>query len=377
MTPKLREEMIARSKRRTVPQIFIGDKHVGGCDDLIRTRSQWRTRSINSGGLMNEVRTAGPEANIGGVQVSLQSVYLKDCSYESPNGPRLPNNQAWEPKFQLNMNTSAEELAADVREVLLTITLEAKQGEATLYLVEVKQAGVFSIAGASVEDLKRLIGSFCPSVLFPYAREVISDLIVKGGFPNFLLPLVNFDALFAQASEVAATGSGQLGIRMPVQSRRAEPMTVIGAGSWGTALAIQLAREGHPTQLWGRDGAQLDAMRRARCNARYLPDAAFPGELCRSSTDLSEALERRARCADRRAIARISRDLGKHQAALGRRARASPGPPRDSRSRRGLLPHQVAREVLGARPGAVLSGPTFAREVGAGLPTAMTVASRG
>ena len=101
---------------------------------------------------------------------------------------------------------SAEDIAADVREVLLTITLEAKQGEATLYLVEVKQAGVFSIAGASVEDMKRLIGSFCPSVLFPYAREVISDLIVKGGFPNFLLPLVNFDALFAQASESPQPG---------------------------------------------------------------------------------------------------------------------------------------------------------------------------
>src|SRR3979490_3482664 len=105
---------------------------------------------------MNEVRNPGPEANIGGCQVIRQSVYLKDCSYESPNGPRLPNNQGWEPKFQLNMNTSAEELAADVREVLLTITLEAKQGEATLYLGEVKQAGVFSIAGASGEGLNRL-----------------------------------------------------------------------------------------------------------------------------------------------------------------------------------------------------------------------------
>jgi len=150
---------------------------------------------------MNEVTAGTSEANVGGVQVSLQSVYLKDCSYESPNGPRLPNNQGWDPKFQLNMNTSTEELAADVREVLLTITLEAKQGEATLYLVEVKQAGVFAISGASLEDLKRLIGSFCPSVLFPYAREIVSDLIVKGGFPNFLLPLVNFDALFTQASE--------------------------------------------------------------------------------------------------------------------------------------------------------------------------------
>jgi preprotein translocase subunit SecB len=150
---------------------------------------------------MNEVTAAEPDANAGGVQVSLQSVYLKDCSYESPNGPRLPGNQTWEPKFQLNMNTSTEELSADAREVLLTITVEAKQGEVTLYLVEVKQAGLFSISGASVEDLKRLVGSFCPSVLFPYAREVISDLIVKGGFPNFLLPLVNFDTLFNQAQQ--------------------------------------------------------------------------------------------------------------------------------------------------------------------------------
>jgi preprotein translocase subunit SecB len=150
---------------------------------------------------MNEVRTAEPDANAAGVQVSLQSVYLKDCSYESPNGPRLPSNQAWEPKFQLNMNTSAEDLGPDTREVLLTVTVEAKQGETTLYLVEVKQAGLFTISGASQDDLKRLVGSFCPSVLFPYAREVISDLIVKGGFPNFLLPLVNFDALFSQAQQ--------------------------------------------------------------------------------------------------------------------------------------------------------------------------------
>jgi preprotein translocase subunit SecB len=152
---------------------------------------------------MTDINGPMPQTNVGGVQITLQTVYLKDCSYESPNGPRLPNNQSWEPKFQMNMNTTAEEVAPDVREVLLTITLEAKQGDATLYLVEVKQAGIFVVNGASLEDYKRLIGSFCPSVLFPYAREVISDLITKGGFPNFLLPLVNFDALFAQASEAS------------------------------------------------------------------------------------------------------------------------------------------------------------------------------
>jgi len=149
---------------------------------------------------MREFDTAPPQGAANGVQVTLQTVYLKDSSYESPNGPRLPTNQNWEPKFQLNMNTAAEDLAPDVREVLLTVTVEAKQGEQTLYLVEVKQAGVFSVVGASQEDLKRLIGSFCPSVLFPYAREVVSDLITKGGFPNFILPLVNFDALYAQAA---------------------------------------------------------------------------------------------------------------------------------------------------------------------------------
>ena len=153
---------------------------------------------------MNEIKAAEQQSNVGGVQVALQTVYLKDSSYESPNGPRVPNNQTWEPKFQLNMNTAAEALAPDVHEVLLTITLEAKQGDTTLYLVEVKQAGVFAVSGAAPDDLKRLIGSFCPSVLFPYAREAISDLITKGGFPQFLLPLVNFDALYLQAANTPA-----------------------------------------------------------------------------------------------------------------------------------------------------------------------------
>jgi preprotein translocase subunit SecB len=153
---------------------------------------------------MNEIKPLEQQGSVGGVQIALQTVYLKDSSYESPNGPRLPGNQTWEPKFQLNMNTSSEALSPEVHEVLLTITLEAKQGESTLYLVEIKQAGVFAVSGAAPEDLKRVIGSFCPSVLFPYAREVISDLITKGGFPNFLLPLVNFEALYAQAASAPA-----------------------------------------------------------------------------------------------------------------------------------------------------------------------------
>jgi glycerol-3-phosphate dehydrogenase (NAD(P)+) len=155
--------------------------------------------------------------------------------------------------------------------------------------------------------------------------------------------------------------------------RRAEPMTVIGAGSWGTALAILLAREGHPTQLWGRDGAQLEAMRRARINPRYLPDAAFP-EALHVAVDLSQALKGARDAliavpshAFRETLERIKPCLG----ADTRIAWATKG----FEIATGNLPHQVAREVLGPRPGAVLSGPTFAKEVGAGLPTAMTIAS--
>jgi preprotein translocase subunit SecB len=143
----------------------------------------------------------------GGVQITLQSIYLKDCSYESPNGPRLPDGQTWDPKFQLNMNTTANEIGGAAKEIVLTITLEAKHSESVLYLVEVKQAGIFTIEGGNNEDLQRIVGSFCPNVLFPYARESISALVAKGGFPAFLLPLVNFDALLQQAAAQARPNS--------------------------------------------------------------------------------------------------------------------------------------------------------------------------
>jgi glycerol-3-phosphate dehydrogenase (NAD(P)+) len=158
-----------------------------------------------------------------------------------------------------------------------------------------------------------------------------------------------------------------------VHTRRTEPMTVIGAGSWGTALAILLAREGHPTQLWGRDPAQLEAMRHARRNQRYLPEAAFPEALQVAET-LAQALKE-ARDAliavPSHAFRATLLEIQPHLGSETRIAWATKGFEIAS----GKLPHQVAREILGARPGAVLSGPTFAEEVGAGLPTAMTIAS--
>jgi glycerol-3-phosphate dehydrogenase (NAD(P)+) len=154
----------------------------------------------------------------------------------------------------------------------------------------------------------------------------------------------------------------------------APPIAVLGAGSWGTALAIQLARSGRPTRLWGRNVAQLRTLSRERANARYLPGATFPQSLS-IEPDLASALKG----ADdvlvvvpSHAFRSLLVEIAPQLDAGARVAYATKGFELET----GKLPHQVAREVLGAgRSTAVLSGPTFAREVGKGLPTAMTVAS--
>ena len=129
------------------------------------------------------------------VVLALQNVYLKDCSYESPNGPRIDGN--WNPQINLDLQTSSTTLGPEVREVVLTVTVSAKHGDATIFLVEVKQAGLFVVRNLAEPDLKRAISTVCPGVLFPYARAAISQLVSQGGFPQFLLPPVNFEALYA------------------------------------------------------------------------------------------------------------------------------------------------------------------------------------
>jgi preprotein translocase subunit SecB len=131
-----------------------------------------------------------------GPQLALQNVYLKDCSYEAPNGPRVDGN--WNPQINLDLHTSANGLSPDLREVVLTVTVSAKQNDVTIFLVEVKQAGLFLMKNLSEPDVRRAVSSVCPSVLFPYARAAVSNLVTQGGFPQFLLPPVNFDALYAQ-----------------------------------------------------------------------------------------------------------------------------------------------------------------------------------
>jgi preprotein translocase subunit SecB len=130
-------------------------------------------------------------------QFSIQKIHTKDISFETPNSPQI-FTQKWEPNVDFNLSTNATPLEDSLFEVTLTVTVTVKTEKTVAYLVEVTQAGIFSLAGFEEEEMKPMVGSFCPNILFPYAREVISDLVAKGGFPQLLLAPVNFDALYSQ-----------------------------------------------------------------------------------------------------------------------------------------------------------------------------------
>jgi len=126
-------------------------------------------------------------------------VYIKDVSFESPQAPKVfTQNTQWQPSVSLQLNTETSALENDNFEVELTVTATVKLGEEVAYLIEIKQAGLFLIKGFEKEKLGPMLGSFCPNVLFPFAREEIATLVQKGGFPQMLLDPVNFDALYAQ-----------------------------------------------------------------------------------------------------------------------------------------------------------------------------------
>jgi preprotein translocase subunit SecB len=151
---------------------------------------------------MAEQPTTAPQK-----QLVLQKIYVKDLSFESPKAPMVfTTNVA--PQTQLNMRSNAQEVAPDTQEVTLTLTIEAKDKDTTLFLVEVAQSGIFLIQGYTADERAILIGSFCPNTLYPFAREAISDLVSKGGFPPLLLQPLNFDAIYQQAvQERAARGN--------------------------------------------------------------------------------------------------------------------------------------------------------------------------
>ena len=138
--------------------------------------------------------------------LAISKIYIKDFSFESPQAPQVFKSGAWKPQTNLNLRSGHAHIEDNIHEVVLTITVEAKDDDKTLFLVELHQAGLFELAGYDGEELAAIVGTFCPNLLFPYAREAIAATIQKGGFPEFVLQPINFDALYMQSKEQLAAG---------------------------------------------------------------------------------------------------------------------------------------------------------------------------
>jgi len=134
-------------------------------------------------------------------QLAISKIYVKDFSFESPQTPLIFKSGDWKPKTDLNLRSAHSNVEDNLHEVVLTITVEAKEDDNTIFLVELQQAGLFDIAGYEGEEFSAVVGTFCPNLLFPYAREAIAGIIQKGGFPEFVLQPINFDALYMQSKQ--------------------------------------------------------------------------------------------------------------------------------------------------------------------------------
>ena len=130
-------------------------------------------------------------------QFAIQRIYTKDISFESPGSPMVFLQQ-WKPEIEVGLNTNAHPLKDDNVEVVLSVNIEATQEEKTVFLIEVQQAGIFLVKGFNEEQKAPLLNINAPGALFPYAREVVSDLISRGSLPPLVLQPVNFEALYAQ-----------------------------------------------------------------------------------------------------------------------------------------------------------------------------------
>ncbi|MBL1319672.1 MAG: protein-export chaperone SecB [Methylophaga sp.] len=135
-------------------------------------------------------------------QFVIQKIYTKDISFETPNSPEIFRDE-WKPQLDLQLGNEYKRIDDDNHEITLTVTVTAKVEDKVAFLAEVKQAGIFSLTGYSDQEMGPLVGSYCPNTLFPFAREVISDIVLKGGFPQLVLAPVNFDALYMNQIEQA------------------------------------------------------------------------------------------------------------------------------------------------------------------------------
>jgi len=147
---------------------------------------------------------AAPASDPNAPVVQPQAIYIKDCSFEAPSGPFLASAQG-NPTVNLNLGTRATALAQDLHEIVLQVNLEAKAGDRTVWLLELQQAGAFIVRNLSAPEVAQVLSIMAPNYLMAYARATISDLVIKGGFPPFLLPLVTFEALHARAAQQQAS----------------------------------------------------------------------------------------------------------------------------------------------------------------------------
>jgi preprotein translocase subunit SecB len=157
----------------------------------------------------NNAETSAATTEQAAPQFAIQRIFTKDISFETPNSPAIFQKD-WKPEIQLDLDTKSNKLAEDTYEVVLSVTVTATVEGQTAFLAEVQQAGIFTIGNLPEAQLAHTIGAFCPTTLFPYARESVSNLVSRGSFPQINLAPVNFEALFASYVQQRAAQAEQV-----------------------------------------------------------------------------------------------------------------------------------------------------------------------
>lgn len=140
-------------------------------------------------------------------QLALERIYVKDLSFEVPSAKTF--TQEWQPELDISLSSSAEQLDANHFQIVLSVTVNAKNQGSVAFIAEVHQAGIFLIENVPQEQLPHILGAYCPNILFPFAREAISDVVTKGSFPQLLLAPINFDAAFEENLQRVAAEQAQ------------------------------------------------------------------------------------------------------------------------------------------------------------------------
>lgn len=135
--------------------------------------------------------------NVAQPSFNIQKIYVKDLSFEAPNTPET-FRETWKPAVHIDLDTTSTKIENDLYEVILKVIITAKLSEKVAFMIEAQQAGIFSLVNFATEQCDHFLGSICPNILYPYARETVSDTVMRGGFPQLLLAPINFEALYAQ-----------------------------------------------------------------------------------------------------------------------------------------------------------------------------------